>query len=141
MRALGLDVFEDLTLSPKEIVHMSRNEKRTILTGSPNLLKRKRVTHGIFIRSGNREEQIRRIVDRLSLKDLCRPFSRCLICNTLLEVVAKDVVWERIPMKTRRHCNDFARCPSCDRLFWKGTHYEKIKAKVDRILSPLFLTA
>lgn len=141
MRALGLDVFEDVTLSHREIVRISRKENRTILTGSPNLLKRKQVTHGIFIRPGNREEQVRRIVDRLSLPDLCNPFSRCLRCNTLLEGVAKDLVWERIPPKTRRHCKDFARCPTCDRLFWKGTHYQKIKAKVDRILGPLFGSA
>lgn len=139
MRALGLDVVEDLTLSPEEIVHISKEEERTILTGSKALLKRRRVTHGIFIRPGNREEQIQRIVVRLSLRDLCRPFSRCLLCNTLLEAVAKDAVWERIPPKTRRRFNDFARCPSCGRLFWKGSHYEQIGAKVERILRPLLL--
>lgn len=141
MRLLGLDVFEDKTLSPDEIVHISRKERRIILTGSPNLLKRRGVTHGIFIRSGNREEQIRRIVERLSLKDLCRPFSRCLLCNTLLEAVEKEAVRERIPPKTRRRCSDFARCPSCDKLFWRGNHYEKIEVKVDRILGPLFVNA
>ena len=134
MRALGLDVFEDPIFSPEEIVDISINEKRIVLSTSRKLLKRKRVVHGIFIRHGDREAQVQKIVDSLSLKGLCKPFSRCLLCNTLLEMVAKESVWERIPPKTRNHCNDFARCPSCDRLYWKGTHYQKIKAKVDRIL-------
>ena len=137
MRALGLDVMEDRTLSSGEIADISRNEKRIILSTSRQLLKLRRVAHGIFIRPRHREEQVRRIVDRLSLRDLCKPFSRCLRCNTLLEAVAKNAVWKRIPPKTRKRCNDFARCPSCDRLYWKGTHYQKIKAKVDRILNPL----
>lgn len=135
MRALGLDVFQDSALSPQEIVDISINEKRIILTTSRQLLKRKRVVHGIFVRQSNREAQIQKIVNCFSLKGLCKPFSRCLLCNTLLETVAKESVMERIPPKTRNYCNDFARCPSCDRLYWKGTHYQKIKAKVDRILS------
>ena len=137
MRALGLDVMEDRRLSSGEIADMAGNENRIILTASRQLLKLRRVACGIFIRPGNREEQIRRILNRLSLKELCNPFSRCLCCNTLLEAVAKDAVWQRIPPRTRKRCNDFARCPSCDRLYWKGTHYEKIKARVARILRPL----
>ncbi|MCP4576291.1 MAG: Mut7-C ubiquitin/RNAse domain-containing protein [Deltaproteobacteria bacterium] len=135
MRALGLDVFQDQIFSPEELVHISINEKRIILSTSRQLLKRKRVVHGFFIRQGNREAQIQKIVNRLSLKNRCKPFSRCLICNTLLEMVEKESVWERIPPKTRNHCNDFARCLSCNRIYWKGTHYQKIKEKVDRILS------
>ncbi len=139
MRALGLDVVEDRCLSSGEIADMAGNENRIILTTSRRLLKLRRVINGIFIRPGNREEQIRRILNRLSLNDLCRPFSRCLCCNTLLEPVPKADIWQRIPPKPRKRCNDFARCPSCDRLYWKGTHYEKIKANVDRILRPLHL--
>lgn len=135
MRALGLDVFEDATLSPEEIVHMSIHEKRIVLSKNRQLLKRRRVVHGIFIRHGEVQVQVRKIVNRLSLKNRCTPFSRCFICNTLLEKVLKENVWERIPPKTRKRCDDFARCPSCDRIYWKGTHYEKIKEKVDRILS------
>lgn len=134
MRALGLDVFQDSTLSPQEIVDISIHEKRIILTTSRQLLKRKRVVHGIFIRQDNRESQIQKIVNCFSLKGLCKPFSRCLLCNTILDMVAKESVWERIPPKTRHRCNDFARCPSCDRLYWKGTHYRKIRDKVDRIM-------
>lgn len=134
MRALGLDVFQDSTLSPQEIVDISINEKRIILSTNRQLLKRKRVVHGIFIRQGNRESQVQKIVCSLSLKGLCKPFSRCLLCNTILKMVVKESVWERIPPNTRNHCSDFSRCPSCDRLYWKGTHYRKIRDKVDRIM-------
>ena len=135
MRALGLDVSENPILSPEEMVNNAINEKRVLLSSNRRLLKRKRLVHGIFIRPGNREAQIQKIVNRLSLKSRCKPFSRCLVCNTLLQAVEKVSVWDRIPPKTRSRCNDFARCLSCDRIYWKGTHYEKIKEKVDRILS------
>ncbi len=141
MRALGLDVVEDSALSPSEIIDKALNEGRIILSSSRQLLKQKRVVHGIFIREGNRELQIQRIVDSLSLKEICRPFSRCLLCNTPLERVAKEKAWERIPPGSRSRCDEFAGCPSCDKLYWRGTHYQKIKAKVDRILSAEFPTS
>ncbi len=134
MRALGLDVLEGPTLSADKIIDKSLKDGRILLSGSRELLKRKRVEYGIFIRRDHREAQIQRIIEVLSLKSNCSPFTRCLLCNTSLEKVSKESVWERIPPKTRRRCNNFARCPSCDRLYWKGTHYQKIKAKVDRIL-------
>jgi len=139
MRALGLDVLEDRTFSFEELIEISVDEGRILLSSSKELLKRKRIVHGIFIWQGNREAQIQKIVDDLSLKRLCKPFSRCLLCNTLLEFVPKEIVWERIPPKTRKRVSEFARCPACDRLYWKGTHYRKIKKKVDRILFPISL--
>jgi uncharacterized protein with PIN domain len=135
MRSLGLDVLEDPTLSAKEIIDISLKDGRIILSGSRQLLKRKRVAYGIFIRRDHREAQIQRIIKMLSLKSHCSPFTRCFLCNTNLEKVSKESVWKRIPPRTRRRCNTFARCPSCDRLYWNGTHYQKIRAKVDRILA------
>ena len=134
LRALGLDVAENKDFSPEEMVDAAISENRIILTGNRQLLKRKRVTHGIFVHSTDRENQVRLIVRRLCLEDLCKPFSRCLLCNTCLVKVEKDDVSDRIPPKTRNRCHDFARCPACNRLYWKGTHYQHIQKRIERIL-------
>ena len=52
MRVLGFDVFYDPSSSPKEIIDISKGEKRIILTKSRKLLKFNYVTHGIYIRPG-----------------------------------------------------------------------------------------
>ena len=79
MRVLGFDVYYDPLLSPKEIIDISKGEKRIILTKSRNLLKFKDVTHGIYIRPGKIEEQIKGIVDYLDIHGQANPFSRCLM--------------------------------------------------------------
>ena len=134
MRASGLDVHLDPSLSPREIIDISKTENRIILTKSRKLLKFKEVTHGIFIRPGTMEDQIRKIVDELHIRDSLRPFSRCLCCNSLLESVKKERIADRIPQKTKAFCDQYAYCKSCDKIFWNGTHYIRMKKVVDRIL-------
>jgi uncharacterized protein len=135
MRALGLDVYCDPALSPRDIVRTSREQKRTILTKSRKLLKYKEVTRGMFIHPGTTIEQIRGIVELLSLRDVISPFSRCLECNNTLVRVAKECVFDRIPPKARSLHDDYAYCSSCDRIYWQGTHFTRIKAVVDAILA------
>jgi len=134
LRALGLDVASFPSLTPRKMLEISKTEKRTILTRSPNLLKLKDVTHGIFLRPGTTVEQVRYVLNLLSLREKIRPFSRCLLCNTVLEEIPKETVAHRIPLLTRAVCNEYVYCRSCDKLFWKGTHYEKIKAVLEQIL-------
>ncbi|MFO8088462.1 MAG: Mut7-C RNAse domain-containing protein [Desulfatiglandaceae bacterium] len=84
MKLLGFDVYFDPSLCAKEILSISRSENRIILTKSRKLLKLKDVTHAIFIREGPVEEEVKRIIDYLDIKDRIKPFSRCLICNSFL---------------------------------------------------------
>lgn len=135
MRALGLDVYCDPTLSPRDIIRISRAEKRTILTKSRKLLKRREVIRGIFIRSGTIVEQIRGIIDFLSLRKAITPFSRCLKCNSPLIRVTKESVLDRIPPKAREFYDEYSYCDGCDRIYWQGTHFARIKKLVDEILA------
>ena len=105
-----------------------------ILTKSRKLLKFKDVTHGIFIRPGTTAEQIRQIIDYLDIKDDIKPFSRCLLCNTLLKSVLKENNLDRIPPKTKEFCDEYVQCQSCDKIYWKGTHFINMKKVVSQIL-------
>jgi len=135
MRALGLDVYCDHSLCPRDIIRASKEENRTILTRGRKLLKYKDVTHGIFIRPGTITRQIRAIIDLLSLRATITPFSRCLRCNSPLVRVSKESVFDRIPPKARAFYDEYSYCSRCDRIYWKGTHFVKIKKMVDEILA------
>jgi len=135
MRALGLDVYCDPTLSPRAIIRISRGEKRTILTKSRKLLKHREVTRGIFIRPGTTVEQIKGIVDLLSLRETISPFSRCLECNSALIRVTKESIFDKIPPKARASHDDYSYCSGCDRIYWQGTHFARIKKMVNQILA------
>jgi hypothetical protein len=134
MRVLGLDLYYDPLLSTREIIEISKRENRVILTKSRKLLKFKDVSHGIFIRPGTTTEQIRRIIYYLDIKDKIKPFSRCLRCNTLLDIVLKEKILDRIPSKTKEFCDEYLQCQSCDKIYWKGTHFINMKKVVRQIL-------
>jgi len=134
MRVLGFDLYYDPLLSTREIIEISKKENRIILTRSKKLLKFKDVTHGIFIRPGTTTEQIRRIIDYLDIKDDIKSFSRCLRCNTLLKSVLKENILDRIPPKTKEFCDEYVQCQSCDKIYWKGTHFINMKKIVRQTL-------
>ena len=134
MRALGFDVFSHPSLSPQKIIEVSKKENRIILTMSRKLLKFKDVTHGIFIRPGTTEEQIKRILDLLDIRKSIKPFSRCLRCNSLLKTVGKEEIAARIPPKVKAFCDDYSYCSSCDKIYWEGIHFTEMKRVIDRIL-------
>jgi uncharacterized protein with PIN domain len=117
MRVLGFDVHFDPLLSYREVVKISREENRIILTKSRELLKFKEVSHGLFIRPGAREQQIRRIIDYLDIRDRIRPFSRCIRCNGLLKNIAKESIEDRIPLKTKEFCDEYVQCESCENIY------------------------
>lgn len=134
MRLLGLDVYYDPSISAQEIIKISKNENRIILTKSRKLLKFKEVSHGIFIHPGKMEDQIRKIIDFLDIKNQIRPFSRCLLCNNLLESIPKENILDRIPPKVKEFYDEYNHCTSCDRIYWKGSHQIKMQNVIDLIL-------
>ena len=135
MRVLGLDVYYDTSISSREMIEISHIENRIILTRSKKLFKFKDVTHGIFIRPGTPKEQIGRIIAYLDIECDLKPFSRCLECNSPLKSVPKENVLDRIPLKTRAICDEYVLCQTCDKIFWKGTHFRRMVRFVRHIQS------
>jgi len=135
LRMLGLDTCYRNNLKKDEIIKISLQEKRVILTKDKSLLKRNEVTHGYWIRNKNTEEQILELINRFDLKNEIKEFSRCLQCNTELITVEKKKIEENLPPIVRQHQNEFYYCKNCDKIFWKGTHYEKMKARIARIIN------
>jgi len=135
MRALGFDVCFDSSLSARNIIEISKKENRIILTKSRKLLRFKEVTHAIFIRPETTEQQIKRIIDFLDIKDSIKPFSRCLRCNSPVKSVPKESIADRIPLKTKAFCDQYTYCKSCDKIYWNGTHFINMNKTIADILS------
>ena len=91
--------------------------------------------HGYLVRESDPERQLAEVIDRFELLDAVAPFRRCIRCNALLKAVRKEDVLGRLLPKTRRYYDEFARCPACDRLYWKGSHYERMQGFVRRLLA------
>jgi uncharacterized protein with PIN domain len=126
LRMIGLDVSYKNNFDDDEIVRVSLKEKRAILTKDRGILKRNEVTHGYWVRSIKVEEQVREILDRFDLKKEIKEFSRCLECNQLLVPIKKEEVIDELPPKVAQTQNEFYQCPSCMKIYWKGTHYRRM---------------
>src|ERR1041385_3574043 len=96
LRVLGFDVTYSNCLEDDEILRIARSEDRVILTRDVPLAAASRDTRCVLIESVYYREQIRQVVRTFNLTDF-KVFSRCLECNTPLENVDKETVFERVP--------------------------------------------
>jgi len=133
LRMLGLDCLYDNSFEDEELVHISVNEKRILLTRDRMLLMHKVITLGCLLRSLNPNEQLHEIVRRFGLLKWVKPFQRCMNCNHPLEPVEKETILEKLEPLTKKFYDEFKLCPACDQVYWKGSHYEKMSRVIDSI--------
>jgi uncharacterized protein with PIN domain len=62
-----------------------------------------------------------------------RPFSRCLACNSKLQTTAKKDVFDQLEPLTKIYYEDFRRCLGCGKIYWGGSHFDKLRARVEKI--------
>lgn len=127
LRMAGFDVLYDSGWHDAQITTMIERQPRIVLTRDLGLLKRKSVEFGRYVRSENPVEQLREVIHLLGLGNRLQPFTRCLECNTLLQAVAKQDVLHRLEPLTRKYYQTFSLCPTCDRVYWAGSHVEEMR--------------
>lgn len=133
LRMLGLDCLYNNGYEDKELVHISVEKERVLLTRDRLLLMHKVITQGYLLRSLNSTEQLHEVVHRYSLVQWVKPFQRCMRCNHPLEPVKKETVLERLEPLTKKYYDDFKQCPACDQVYWKGSHYERMLELIDNV--------
>lgn len=138
LRIFGFDVYYKNDLSDEDIVNISLAKKRAILTKDRGILKRNEVTHGYFIRSIFVEEQVKEVIKRFDLRKEIKEFTRCLECNTELIKIAKEKIAGKLPQKVNQSQEEFYKCPGCGKLYWKGTHHQKMLSFVHKIKTMKF---
>ncbi len=126
LRMLGWDTLYSNQYTPDEIIAISRHEKQIILSRSYQLTRHKEVTHSYWIWSPDPLEQIKDLINKLDLSKLADPLTRCLNCNHRIVPVEKQEILHRLQAQTAKYFNEFFSCPSCDQVFWKGSHYENM---------------
>ncbi|HEY2864174.1 MAG TPA: Mut7-C RNAse domain-containing protein [Casimicrobiaceae bacterium] len=128
LRLLGFDTLYRNDYGDHEIVRLARGESRIILTRDKGLLKHGAVTRGRWIRSTRPLEQIRETLDAFDLIGNVRPFTRCPVCNGSLRRLSRQKASMLVPARVRERHRQFARCVGCERIYWPGTHADRIRA-------------
>lgn len=131
LRLLGFDTLYATDCTDHEIVALSVQDHRVILTRDRELLMHRAVTHGVFVRGDRPRQQLVYLLDRLDLGRVIRPFTRCMSCNSVLEPVDRETVLDAIPRRVAELHRRFLRCPGCWRIYWRGSHWKRMRKIVD----------
>lgn len=105
---------------------------RIVLTRDVALLKRTIVRLGYWVRETDPDLQLAEVVERFDLAPDMTPFARCLKCNALVIPVDPDMVAGIVPLRTQECVSKYHWCPGCDRVYWRGAHYERLVGLVER---------
>jgi hypothetical protein len=133
LRMLGFDSAYERDYTDERIVAISLAERRIILTRDRGILKNGAVSHGYWVRSSDPRTQIAEVIRRFDLLSRTRPFERCMLCNARLEPVGKSEILDRLPRRTAEGVDEFRRCAGCGKIYWKGSHYERMKKGVQAL--------
>ena len=128
LRMAGFDTLYDNAFRDERIERIAVAEQRIVLTRDRDLLKRRGISHGCYVRALRSEAQLREVFDRLDLARSARPLTRCLRCNLPLHAVAKALVEARLPASVRERHRDFSACAGCGRVYWPGSHWQRMRA-------------
>lgn len=133
LRMLGFDTRYKNDCDDPTLADISADERRILLTCDRLLLMRKQINHGYFVRNRQPQQQLLEILSRFGLFDDIKPFTRCIHCNGKTQPVEKRAIEAQLLPKTKKYYNEFFQCDSCKKIYWKGSHYLKMKEMVDNV--------
>jgi uncharacterized protein len=130
LRALGYDASYHTRIGDAELVREAAAESRVVLTRDRDLTKRRVVQTGavraILIRDDDVTNQLRQVFAELGL-ELKEALTRCIECNSVLQSRLPAMVAERVPPYVRRTQSRYSECPECGRIYWAGTHWQRMR--------------
>ena len=134
LRLFGFDTAYGNLLDDEELLAISVAQARALLTRDRGLLKRRELTHGYCVRSTQPRAQLSEVFRRFDCAGLSRPFSLCISCNVGLQRVEKKDVLADLPPVVAERYDAFSRCPCCGRVFWRGTHWQRMSELTREVL-------
>jgi uncharacterized protein with PIN domain len=131
LRLAGFDTCYDNHFSDDEIAALAEHDGRIVLTRDRELLKRRAVARGCYLHAVRPAAQLHELFARLDLAPHMRPFRLCLRCNAPLHPLGADEAATRVPDGVQRRHHRFAACDVCRRVFWEGSHWQRMRTVVD----------
>jgi uncharacterized protein with PIN domain len=135
LRMMGYDALFFNYIDDARLVDIALQEGRVILTRDTQIARRRLAANGrlkvILTRSDDPREQLRQVVREMKLDCRLKQFTRCLECNQSLVPKGKEDVKDMVPPYVFRTQQQYMQCPSCLRVYWQGTHWQRMKKALD----------
>jgi uncharacterized protein with PIN domain len=134
LRILGFDTLYYPAIDDGTLSQLAEKENRIILTRDTGLTKRKNVKNYLMIEDDDLQSQLKQVIASYHLQVAPSIESmRCPLCNGPLRDTDRDFVKGRVPLYIYRSRDRFKHCPGCGKIYWKGSHYEKILDRIQLI--------
>ena len=130
LRLLGYDADYDNRRDDAELVRLARAEDRVLLTRDRELAARRGV-QALLIASQTLDEQLAQVTAAFPRAPGSSP-ARCPVCNAVLVPATREELTDRLPAYVLKKHRDFRRCPGCDRVYWPGSHWRNMQARLER---------
>jgi uncharacterized protein len=134
LRLLGIDVNYRCDAEDRELLVTAVRQRRALLTRDRRLLMHRVIQTGYYPRSQHAIEQTAEVIKRFDLIQRLAPFQRCLRCNERLNLVSKGAVLDKLEPLTRLYYHEFRRCPKCQQIYWRGSHYHHLASRIGAII-------
>lgn len=133
LRILGYDTLY-ISASNNEILKTAQNENRIILTRNAAFFKNITDAEKFFVRTDNYKDQLREIKEKLRLSFPAADFlGRCPECNGEIAEIKKTEAEGLVASFVIETENRFSRCAGCGKIYWEGSHTEKIKKLIEEL--------
>ena len=130
LRMLGYDTDYANQRDDPELVRIARAEDRVLLTRDRELASRRGV-RTLLVESQLLDDQLAQVTTAFPLPPGTHP-GRCSVCNTVLVEATREEVAHRVPRYVLRRHPYFHRCPGCNRVYWRGSHWRNMQARLRR---------
>jgi len=132
LRMLGYDTIYYRGENAYPLIKLAREEGRVILTRNTKLIPKRPEDRIIRVMEDKPPLQLRELIQKkvISLEEE-NLFSRCLLCNILLDEIPREEAEGKVPDFIFYQQKKFFRCPQCLRIFWKGSHQNHMQKKVN----------
>ena len=135
LRFFGIDTYyATQTIQDDELLHIAKKEHRILVTRDKELILRaqKRDIQVIPVFTRDLDEQLKKVVTQTTV-DSTQILSRCSLCNTKLISIDKEKIKDKVPENVYQTNETFWICPTCHKIYWRGSHYDKILQKIKDI--------
>ncbi|MFB6345573.1 MAG: Mut7-C RNAse domain-containing protein [bacterium] len=128
----GYDCYYQDQVDDPELAELADSTDRIILTRDSDFVRNPTLNSEVFVlRETSLQDSLYGLKQGFNL--IFHPdffFTRCADCNRALQPVDKGDVRESIPEGTSEWIEEFYRCNSCGKLYWKGSHHEDLISKL-----------
>jgi uncharacterized protein with PIN domain len=135
LRMMGYDTLFFNDIEDGRLVDMAMEQGRVVVTRDTQIAKRRVAANGslrvILTRDDDPRRQLLQVMKELNLDCRERQFTRCLECNRRLKSRNKEEVKDIVPPYVFRTQAQYMQCPSCSRVYWQGTHWQRMKEALE----------